>query len=141
MAVLLPVLAFGCRSTNGDARDDTRDMAGRWSASKAELSGTKLGDEMRESILLVVENGRYTVTMGRETDQGTLVLNTAHDPKAMDITGTDGPNKGRRMLAIYELSEDTLRICYDLAGRSRPTEFRTSQGEQRLLVTYTRDRL
>jgi len=140
-ALSLSALAVGCQSTNRDARDDSRDMAGRWSASKAELSGAKLADELRESLRLVVENGRCTVTTSRETEQGTLVLNTAHKPKAMDITGTDGPNKGKRILAIYELSDDTLRICCDLAGQARPVEFKTSQGGQLFLVTYTRTQL
>ena len=29
-------------------------------------------------------------------------------PKAMEVTGTDGPNKGKTFPAIYELKGDTL---------------------------------
>ena len=51
------------------------------------------------------------------------------EPKAMDITGTEGPNVGRTILAIYERNGDVLRVCYDLAGKTRPTEFETEDGK------------
>ena len=40
--------------------------------------------------------------------------------------------------AIYELNGDTLRICYDLSGSKRPTEFKTAAGTKLYLVTYNR---
>ena len=58
----------------------------------------------------------------------------------MDITGTDGPNKGETILAIYERDGDALRVCYDLSGKSRPTEFKTKAGTQLFLVTYKREK-
>jgi hypothetical protein len=33
---------------------------------------------------------------------------------------------------------DTLRVCYDLSGKSRPTEFKTKEGTRLFLVTYKR---
>jgi len=56
----------------------------------------------------------------------------------MTITDTAGPNQGKTFPAIYELKGDTLRICYDLSGAKRPTEFKTVAGTQLYLVTYTR---
>jgi uncharacterized protein (TIGR03067 family) len=54
------------------------------------------------------------------------------------MTGTEGPNQGKTYPAIYELHEDTLRICYDLSGAKRPTKFRTVAGTRLYLVTYER---
>ena len=65
-------------------------------------------------------------------------LNPSAKPKALDITGTEGPNKGKTILAIYERNGDTLRICYDLSGKSRPAEFKTTAGTQLFLVEYKR---
>ena len=58
----------------------------------------------------------------------------------MDITGTEGPNKGKTFQAIYELDGDTLKVCYDLSGKGRPTEFKTAEGTQLFLVIYTREK-
>lgn len=58
------------------------------------------------------------------------------EPKALDIAGTEGPNKGRTILAIYEQGGDTLPVCYDLSGKGRPAGFRTKEGTRLLLVGY-----
>ncbi len=126
-------------SSPGDGAKGDRGMEGTWLPTAAELGGQKFPDEVRKSIKLVIRDGKYTVTVGPQTDQGTVKLDPSAKPKAMDIVGTDGPNKGKTFPAIYELSGDTLRICYDLSGKSRPTEFATKPGTSLFLVTYQRE--
>ena len=133
------VLTFSPAAWSRDAKDgDT--IQGTWLPSTAELGGKMFPDEVRKTIKLVVKDDEYTVTVGQAVDQGTVKLNPAAKPKELDITGTDGPNKGRTFLAIYERDGDRLRICYDLSGQGRPTEFETKEGTQLFLVTYTREK-
>ncbi len=123
--------------------DDTKDadaMQGAWLPATAELGGKMFPDEVRKSIKLVIKDGAYTVTVGKAVDKGTVKLDPAAKPKKMEITGTEGPNKGKMIPAIYELDSDTLRICYDLTGKSHPKEFKTTEGTQLYLVTYKREK-
>jgi uncharacterized protein (TIGR03067 family) len=117
-----------------DAKDDT--LEGTWLPSAAELGGKQFPDEVRETIRLELKGDQYTVTVGTEPDRGTCKRNPSAKPKALDITGTEGPNKGKTILAIYERNGDTLRICYDLSGKSRPAEFKTTAGTRLFLVEY-----
>lgn len=121
-----------------DAADpkDTDSLEGTWAPSAAELGGKMFPEDLRKSMKLVVKDSSYTVTVEKGVDKGTVKLNTKAKPKEMDITGTDGPNKGKTFLAIYERDGDTLRICYDLGGKARPTEFKSAEGTQIFLVTY-----
>jgi uncharacterized protein (TIGR03067 family) len=136
-ALLALLLSFALAAAHGDGKDgDTND--GTWLPSEAELAGKKLPDEIRKTIKLVIEGDKYTVTVGKEVDKGTVKRNASAKPKEMDITGTEGPNKGKTFLAIYERDGDTLRICYDLSGKGRPTEFKTKEGTPLFLVTYKR---
>ena len=80
------------------------------------------------------------MTVGKKPDRGTVKLMPSAKPKALDITGTEGPNKGKTILAIYERKGDTLRICYELSGKGRPTEFKTEAGTQLFLVEYQRQK-
>jgi uncharacterized protein (TIGR03067 family) len=135
LVVLALVFSFPPAATRGDPKDgDTLD--GTWLPETAELGGKMFPDEIRKSIKLVVKDGKYTVTVGKAVDQGTAKLNPKAKPKELDVTGTDGPNKGKTFLAIYERDGDTLRVCYDLSGKNRPTEFKTKEGTQLFLVTY-----
>jgi uncharacterized protein (TIGR03067 family) len=124
-----------------DEKEDTRKMEGTWVAAAAELGGQKLSEEVVKAIKLMLKDGKYTVQVRNEgTDQGTYQLHPAKKPKAIDITGTLGPNKGKTFLAIYELSDDALKVCYDLSGKTRPSEFATKEGTQLFLVTYKREK-
>lgn len=97
-------------------------------------------EKIAKAILLKLHKGEYEVTVqGVEgVDRGLCALDTASNPKAMKITGVSGPNAGKVFPAIYELKGDTLRICYDLSGAKRPTEFKTSKGTKLYLVVYQR---
>jgi uncharacterized protein (TIGR03067 family) len=115
-------------------------IQGTWLPLTAELAGQEFPDDVRKTIKLTIMGAKYTVSVGKQIDQGTTKLNTSVDPKHIDITGADGPNKGKTILAIYELNGDTLRVCYDLSGKNRPTEFKTKPGTQLFLVTYKREK-
>ena len=140
LVALTLVLAFAPAAWGGDAKDDDT-LQGTWLPATAELGGQKFPDEVRKSIKLVLKNDQYTVTVGTEgNDRGTVKVNSSAKPKTMDITGTDGPNKGKTFLCIYELTGDTLKVCYDLSGKARPADFSTKPGTQLYLVTYQRQK-
>ncbi|HEY7090299.1 MAG TPA: TIGR03067 domain-containing protein [Tepidisphaeraceae bacterium] len=117
---------------------DGDKIDGTWLPAKAELAGKPWPEEVRKVTKLVVKGEDYLVTVGNSPDKGTIKLNPAAKPKEMDLTGVEGPNKGKTFLCIYEQNGDTLRICYDLSGKARPTEFKTTEGTQLFLVTYER---
>jgi uncharacterized protein (TIGR03067 family) len=120
--------------------DDAKKLSGTWKAASAELAGNAFPENVTKSITLVIDGEHYKVTVGDRPDEGTARLLPDKSPKAMDITGTKGPNKGRTFLAIYELKGDTLKICYDLSGKKRPEEFKTQPQTMLFLVTYQREK-
>ncbi len=136
--LLILALAASCHSHADDAAAIGNSVDGRWQATTAELGGMPFPDEVRRSITLTVEGGRYTVMVGTQADKGTVAIDASKTPKALDITGTEGPNQGKTILAIFERTGDSLKVCYDLTGKARPTEFKTEKGTQLFLVTYGR---
>jgi len=135
LAVGASLIAFAARSP-----DDAKAVQGNWKPATAELAGQPMTDAVLKSISLKLDNGKYEVLAGGKPDRGTYTLDSATKPKSMTITGTDGPNSGKTFPAIYELAGDTLRICYDLSGGKRPTEFKSIAGTQLYLVTYNRQK-
>jgi uncharacterized protein (TIGR03067 family) len=119
---------------NQKAEEDWKMVEGAWIPVVAELGGKTLPEEFLKDTKLVLTDGNYTYI----NDHGTYKLIPSEKLKAMDITGKEGPNQGKTLLAIYELTGDTLRICYDLEGKTRPSEFVTKAGTQQLLVSYKR---
>jgi len=121
----------------GDA-DDNRDIQGDWKPIKGDIAGQQLPDQVLQMMMLSLHDGKYTLSVGPETENGTYVIDVAASPKTIDISATDGPNPGQNMKAIYTLTGDTLQVCFDLSGASRPSEFTVAGSGTRFLVTYLR---
>lgn len=135
----LPIL-FVTSICAADAKDDLRQMQGTWRPVSGELAGKTLGGDALKSTKLVIDGDKYTVTVGNSPDKGSLKVDASKNPKTMDIVGVEGPNKGKTILAIYEIKNDTLKICYELGLKGRPTEFKTKPDTQLFLLTYKREK-
>ena len=121
----------------GDKPDDANDIQGTWLPTNAELRGETMKADILKSFTLKLDGGKYEVA-AESVDKGTYTVDSMAKPKTIDITGTEGPNVGKKIPAIYELHGDTLRICYGLGGSPRPTEFKSPTGTKVFLVTYKR---
>jgi uncharacterized protein (TIGR03067 family) len=71
---------------------------------------------------------------------GTVTLDPTKKPKASDLTLTEGENKEKRGVAIYELTGDTFRLCAARPGEKRPTEFSAKAGSGQMLIVYKREK-
>ncbi len=127
-----------------DAAEDAQRQNGVWKPAGAMLGGTKVPAEELKKITLTIKEGNYEVVIDGEphADKGKVSLDTSVKPKRMTIRGEDGPNKGRTILAIYEMGQidsgDTLRVCYDLSGKAFPTNFNSPKQSMHYLVGYRR---
>jgi uncharacterized protein (TIGR03067 family) len=138
LCICIAMILFTAAARSQDAADERKLLQGTWLPTAAELSENPFDEPTLKMMKLGVEADKYNVTVGMAIDRGITRIDPAAKPKTMDIIGTDGPNKGRTFLAIYELNGDTLRVCYDLTGKVRPTEFKTKKGEPLFLATYKR---
>ena len=137
--IALALVVLQVRTARCEVRGDSERIQGTWIPSTAELGGKPFPDEARKTIKLSVQRNKYTVLVGKNADRGTIKLNAAAKPKTLDVIGTEGPNKGKTILAIYELGDDSWTIYYDLSGKSRPKEFKTRKDSQLFLVSYKRE--
>lgn len=137
IASLLFVFSIGPVAQAG-AEPEAREMDGIWKPVSAELAGKRWTKQILDSMKLILKDDKYTVQIGEQNDEGTVKRDPSKSPKTMDIKGAKGPNTGKTFLVIYELKGDELRVCYDLSGKSRPTEFATKPNTPLFLVTYRR---
>lgn len=133
-------LTVALRVMAADSLNDAKAVQGTWKPATAELAGHPMPEAVVKSISLKLDNGKYEVFVGEHPDRGTYTIDSGSKPKSMTIIGTEGPNQGKTFLAIYELKGDALRICYDLSGAKRPTEFKSVAGTKLYLVAYHRSK-
>ena len=140
-ACLIAAFAVGLAMHNSQACAEESakpSLHGKWLAEKAELAGQAFPDEVRKAIQLKIAGEEYEVAVGATVDKGKVKVDQSKEPHTIDIEGTDGPNKGKTIQAIFRLDGDTLEVCYDLTGKNRPKEFKSPAGSQTFLVSYKR---
>jgi uncharacterized protein (TIGR03067 family) len=119
-----------------DAAAELKKLEGAWKLDKAEINGAELPREIVKDFKLVLKGDKYEILSKGPKDEGTISVDPTKKPKTMSIKGVDGPNQGKTLLAIYEITDDLLRICYDLEGKSYPTEFSAPANSKRFYAVY-----
>lgn len=120
--------------------DDLQAMAGTWIVAAAEAEGKPVESDDLKALVVKITGDRYEVLTKDGTKAGTLKLDETQKPKTMDATSTEGDDIGKVVKAIYELTGDTMRVCYGFDAGTRPTEFATREGAPWLVITYKRER-
>ena len=111
-------------------------LAGNWTPVSAELGGQDFPVANFAGATLHLTDSTYEFA----GDTGTYAVLSVKEPAKMDIRGQSGPNAGRTIPAIFEVSDEQLTIGYQLGAGERPPEFASMKGEQILIVNYTRVR-
>jgi uncharacterized protein (TIGR03067 family) len=135
--LLLPIVVLLFASTAIRA-DGVKDLNGTWIPSEGQLGGEKAQDEFIKSITLTITDGKYSVVVGANKEAGTFTIDATKKPATMDVNPEEGPNKGKKLVAIYELSGDTMKVCYKLEGTDRPKEFTSTKDDKQFVVVYKR---
>jgi uncharacterized protein (TIGR03067 family) len=145
LAVGVMAVVFGTLLPAGDARDeatrkDRKKYEGTWQVVSLEVDGNKAGEEDARKITVInAADGHWTLEAeGKVVARGTSVIDPTRKPKTVDLTVTEGKDKGKTALGIYEFSDDTRTVCLAPAGKRRPTEFAAPSGSGHILAVLKR---
>ena len=141
------LLVTAAIATADDAKDeaikkDRKQIEGTWRGVALEVDGNKASNEDAKKITVVNgPDGTWTLfSDGKEIGKGTNSFDPTKKPKTIDFTQTEGEGKGNLYLGIYELSENTRKLCFAPPGKDRPTEFISMPGSEHILVTFEREK-
>jgi uncharacterized protein (TIGR03067 family) len=124
-------LLLGADKADKPANDVKKDLdlfQGTWIVVSLETEGGKVeGDAVKGSKLTVKGNDFTFDSMG-VIYKGTFKIDPAKKPKEMDITFTEGPEKGKSEQVLYEVDADTYKLCLKPGGGERPKAFKATDG-------------
>lgn len=113
--------------------DAKTELDGTWDLARLEEDGKEMiptGGKMVASCT----GDKFVLKLGDKViAAGNFKLEPGQKPKSIDITYTEGADKGKSFPAIYELKGDDLKFCRSTTpGNSRPKDF-TAKGA---MVSY-----
>lgn len=140
-AVLVAVAPAVAADTPEDAaQKEYARFEGAWKIVSVEIEGKKLPETFFKGSRLVLKGPEFTYQEGGMTSKGTYRVDVSKKPKQIDITFSEGPQKDKTLLGIYELDDDTYRLCLDPTGKGRPTEFASKHGSGHVLEVLQREK-
>ena len=143
MRIVLSILAV-CWLVAAEPAPDVvkKEMAlfdGEWTMVSGERAGMALPEDLVQGAKRVAKDGETTVTIGGSTFlTAKYTIDPSKKPKSIDYMLSDGPNKGKKQLGIYEIAGDTLKFCFAGPGAERPTDFTAKADSGRTLSVWKR---
>jgi uncharacterized protein (TIGR03067 family) len=136
IAVGLVVALFG--PAFADETSDRDKLQGTWEFVSMKMDGQP-ALKMDPPGTITFDGDKFTVKIGGMVVQaGTQTLDTSKKPHAVDAKIAEGEGKGMTQLGIYEIDGDTMKACFDVNGKKRPTEFKSTAGSGTMLVVCKR---
>jgi uncharacterized protein (TIGR03067 family) len=130
--------------TAGDAKDeaikkDRKRYEGTWQVVSLEVDGNKVAEEDAKKFTVINDaDGKWAIEVEGNVTRGTSEIDPTKKPKTVDLMYTEGQNKGKTQPGIYELGDDTRKVCLAPPGKERPTEFSSTAGSGHILAVLKR---
>ena len=118
-------------------KTDKENIEGVWTIVTVEQDGVELKDgalfDNVKDMKLTFKGDAVTNSKHPE-DKATFTIDATKKPPTMDLIVKGSSDEVREsMLMLYELKDDTLKLCAVMAKDKRPTEM-TSKNGQLLLI-------
>lgn len=135
--VLAVVAGLLVAADKGADKDGAKAIQGTWLIVSVTEDG-KPNEKSKDRKVVFEEKKMIVDTPGGQRE-GTFTV----DPKkkTLDISPSEGPDKGKTFKGIYELKGGQLKICFSRRpDGARPQEFKSEQGSGQILVVLKRDK-
>ena len=142
LAVAMIAAADDAKDKDAAIKKDRKLYEGTWRVVSLEMNGDKSAvEDARKLSVVNGADGSWSVrSEGGEVIRGRNILDPSKKPKAIDLIVIEGDKDAQTVLGIYEITEKTRRLCYVSPGLERPTEFTSTRGSERVLVTFEREK-
>jgi uncharacterized protein (TIGR03067 family) len=144
---LVVLTAMTAIASAEDSKDEAikkvrKQIDGTWRIVALEIDGNKAMEEyVRKLTVVTSSDGTWSLRSDdKEITKGTSTFDPMKTPKTIDFTPADGEGKADQYLGIFEIGENTGKLCVAPPGKERPTEFSSKPDSQHILVTFEREK-
>ena len=113
-----------------------KELEGTYKVTVLEKAGKAADKALVDSLKITIKGEDFTLKMGDEEKKAKIKVDSSKTPGTIDITPSDGPEKGKTFPGIYKIEKGEVTIIFTEKG-DRPTEFK-SEGES-MLVKMKKD--
>jgi uncharacterized protein (TIGR03067 family) len=136
--VVVGCLLASCRAaSSADSADDTKRWQGTWKL----VCCTYDGEPQMADMEWIVDGDRYTIRLNGQSNVDPYMIKLDASQKHIDVFHHETPpgTYGGSLKGIYEISGDSLTVCYDLTNQRYPESFEAKRGSRQVLYKFRRE--
>src|SRR5262249_22288417 len=134
------LILFTLKRDKTAASKDQEALQGRWRLVAADEEGRGDKKDNLKEIVLEIKDHSFTLLrpVGAKLE-AMMVPDPTRTPKSLDLKIAGGPSAGKTLEAIYEISGDQLKLCWNEQTLARPGVFKSAKGGPSVL-TFQREK-
>ncbi len=122
---------------------DIKSFQGTWLPTKLQLhDGSTVEKSKLQDLTIVVTENKLIFQWPTSKHEFDIKLGSSDKLKTIDLTPLDATVKGELYLGIYELRDDTLKLCMPMKkpNQVRPKEFKPAVECEMIVIFLERDK-
>ncbi|HEV3386593.1 MAG TPA: TIGR03067 domain-containing protein [Gemmata sp.] len=125
MALAVGAFVFGTGTTLPANDKEAKSLNGTWQVVSQSTNGKEDAIPKEGGDTVTLNDGKYTIKEGdKDVCKGTFILDSTKTPMSIDRTMTEGDEKGKTTLGIYQLTGNEVKVSWSRVGETdRPTGF------------------
>jgi uncharacterized protein (TIGR03067 family) len=108
-----------------------KEIEGTYKVTFVEKVGKVAPKELTESLKVTIKGEELVIAVGDDEKKAKIKVDASKTPNTIDVTPTEGPEKGKTFPGIYKFEKGELTIAFTEKG-DRPKEFKV-EGEAVLM--------
>ena len=117
---------------------DLKELAGTYKVTGLTKGGKEAPAEAIKGINgVTIADDKFTIDMNGEKKVATIKVDGAKKPGTIDLSPTDGPEKGSTFPGIFTFEKGVLKIAMTEKG-DRPKDFKGA-GESEMVITLEKE--
>jgi uncharacterized protein (TIGR03067 family) len=131
-ALAFTVLSAQAGQTGADV---LKQIQGTWKFTAQTKDGKAASKEELAKTTITFTGDKWEVKNdGKVVQAGTHKFDPSKKPGQVDAKVSEGEDKGNTMLGIFEMTGDTMKVCFDPSGKQRPTSLEAKGGQMSATV-------
>jgi uncharacterized protein (TIGR03067 family) len=117
-----------------------KELEGTYKVTALEKAGKAAEKALTDSVKIIIKGDEFTLTFDKDGEKqekkAKIKVDSSSTPATIDITPSDGPEKGKTFPGIFKIEKGEVTIIFTEKG-DRPKEFK-SEGES-MMVKMKKD--
>ena len=137
MQAMLLLVFLAPDAPHAAAQKDVGRLDGAWTVTAAEYKGKKMDRLPIEQVFFAAGKAGDEAAKKKGAGVFKYQLELGKTPKVIKATAAD-KDKGKGLVGIYEVGEDTLKLCLVPGGTKPPAGFKTGPDDEAIMLELKR---